>query len=328
MRYYSVAITNPATGAAVLPDSLGGMAITSLLPDGTTNPAALQVQFEIKIANLEDFDSNSIFRIYGLGLKDIGAAFNLNGMNIVIRAGMAKGLPLANPAQQGIVLKGNIYQAFGNWVGTDQWVDMIFAPYQITTTPPSNFPFAWKAGTTLASAIAQTLKTAMPDFNQKINISPNLIVNHDESGFYQNAQQFATWINGRSKDIIGGTYGGVTITTNGSTITAFDGTVMPPQIKQIAFQDMIGQPTWIGFEAISLKFTLRGDLNVGDVIHLPLTQNTPGQFTQQIQVNPQYKDKTSFTGNFQISQIRHYGNFRQNDAASWNTTVDALVMSN
>jgi hypothetical protein len=35
------------------------------------------------------------------------------------------------------------------------------------------------------------------------------------------------------------------------------------------------------------------------------------------------QDKTSFTGNYVVQEIHHYGNFRQPDGASWNTTFNA-----
>lgn len=324
MRYYSIDITNPRTGAPVVPSSLGGGKITSLLPTGGTNPAALNIEFDIPFLNFANANNDSRLRIWGLGLKDIGAALDLNGMNIIISAGMALGLPLANPRQQGILLKGAIYQAFGNWVGTDMTLDMNFVSSTGTSGAPLNFPFTWKAGTTLATAIGQTLAIAMPDFKQRIEIDPNLIIAYDETGYYQSAKQFNDYLSARSKAIIGGNYRGVTITTDGTTVRVFDGT-QPQQgsVREIAFVDLIGQPTWIAPAEISVKMVLRGDLALGDTIKLPrgpqITLPQPGVT---------FQDRSSFTGNFSIIQIQHWGNFRQPDAAAWNTTIQATPVAN
>ena len=37
------------------------------------------------------------------------------GMTIKMWVGMSKGLPLAKPAQQGLVLEGTVWQVLGNW---------------------------------------------------------------------------------------------------------------------------------------------------------------------------------------------------------------------
>jgi hypothetical protein len=84
---------------------------------------------------------------------------------------------------------------------------------------------------------------------------------------------------------------------------------------------MIGQPTWIGFQQISATFVARGDLNIGDTMHLP-----PALYTLTLPSQSQFRDRTSFTGNFLITQIHHYGNFRQSDASSWTTVVQAAYL--
>ena len=320
MRFYSIEITNPQTGEKIIPASLGGNGITSIMPNGQTNPAALNIELDIPFVNFAAPDNNAWLRIWGIGLQQIGNAFDLNGMDITVSVGMSKGLPLANPAQQGLVLSGSILQAYGNWIGLDQTLDFNFAPKTGIPSDPLNFSFTWQAGTPLATAIAQTLSTALPGMKQDIQISPNLIISSTETGYYQSAQQFAAFINQRSKPIIGGSYMGVQISTDGRTVTVWDGTAKadPKKVKAIAFQDMIGQPTWIGTNEITVKLVMRGDLNISDAINLP-----PSLATTTQQALLRFQDRTTFSGNFIITQIHHYGNFRQPDAASWNTTIYA-----
>lgn len=343
MRFYDIRITSP-DGKSVLPASLGGNSLTSLV-NGQTNPAALDIEFDLPVVVGASPDSNAWLKIKGIGLAQIGNAFNLNGMNISIFGGMAKGLPLANPAQQGLLVKGQILQAFGNWVGIEQTLEMnITAGAGASTTPspligsptaPGNFVLNWPSGTQLSAAIAQMLTTAMPNIQQKISISQKLVQNHDEPHVAQSLYQMADFLNTRSQAIIGGNYPGITIAFNGQTVVVTDGTTTntttgaatsstatpATSVKKIAFQDLIGQPTWIAPQTITCKFVLRGDLSVGDTITLP-----PSLYTTQAAAFPAFNNPSnnlSFTGNFMIQQLHHYGAFRQPDAGAWNSTIYA-----
>lgn len=335
MRFYDIDLSDVTTGKQVLPSSLGGNRLTSLLRDGSKNPAALNIEFDIPVVNYTPGAENKegYLRIWGLGLADLTSAFNLTptvgtgvtpsyaSVNVKISAGMSAGLPLANPKQQGLIMSGSILQAWGNWLGTDQTLDMRFAPAAGSASDPLNFPFTWGAGTQLSTAIGQTLAVAMPRFKQVIAIKQNIVLPNDEVGVYQSLTQFTDYINGISKFVVGGDYLGVNIASDGSTVYAWDGTVPVGNVgpKQIAFQDMVGQPMWEGPLTISVKLVLRGDLNMGDVIKMPESLTTQ---TQQSYLN--FRDKSSFTGFYEIVGIQHFGNFRQPDAASWNTTITAV----
>lgn len=319
-------MTDGTTGKPVIPSSMKGNLISSLFTNGDTNPAALNVEFDIPIASQTTPNPNAFIRVWGLGLKDISAALDLTpkdqpAVNVSFSAGMSKGLPLANPKQQGLIMKGTIIQAWGNWIGTDMTLDMNFQPTTEgigSPTDPSNFPFTWPKGTPLKSAIQDTLRTAFPGKKQLIDISTLLVLNRDEYGTYQGLQQFAAAINNITKPIIGGSYQGVQMASDGDSVTVWDGTKTPDAnaVKKIEFQDLLGQPTWISVNEITVKLVLRGDLNISDVIKLPEGLATQGQ-----QSWARFQDKSAFTGNYQILSIQHYGNFRQPDASSWNTTV-------
>jgi hypothetical protein len=332
VRYYLINITNPKTGKPVLPSSMGGEVLSSLTKFGTHNPAALNIEFDLAFHNNLAPDNNAWLRIWGLSIKDIGSAFDLNGMTAEVFVGMSKGLPLAKPDQQGLILRGMIFQAFGNWVGLEQTLDLNFAPESGGTAVDKqlNFAFTWKKGEEMSEMIARTLKTAMPNFKQIIKISKNIVLNHDEPGYYQSTQQFTDYLNPKSKAILKKEgYQGVSIATDGKTVYATDGTVKSDSdkgVKEIAFEDMIGQPTWINTHTISVKTVLRGDLAKDMVVKIP-----PGpsilSIASQSAFNPFQNpaNKTSFQGKFRISSMHHYGNFRQPDAASWNTTFEAIA---
>jgi hypothetical protein len=336
VRYYSVVITK-SDNTPYLFKSLGGLALTSLLPNspqnpttGLTNPAALQIEFDLAIANVTDPDNSqgAMLRVWGLGLQDIGNAADLNGLNVSIFAGMARGLPLANPAQAGLILQGQVQQAFGNWIGTDQTVDMIFAQGGSAGTPdaPGNFPFTMAPGTPLGTAIQNTLAVAMPGIPVTVSVSPNLVLNYPQVGHYTTLERFASFVKALSLGIVGSaSYDGVQITTNGASVTVFDGVgpTSGTNTKTIAFQDLLGQPTWIGPGTISFKTVLRADIHMGDTVTLPqtlFTQSTAAN--QRFLANPQ--NKLTFSGNYLIVQAHHYGHSRQPDASSWNTTFRAV----
>jgi len=320
LRYYDIRLTDPKTGTAVLPSSLAGLrqmgvqSITSLLPNSQyTNPAALDIELDITQYNNHAVDNKSFLRIWGLGLQDIGSAFNINGYGISVRGGMAKGYPLANPAQAGLLVTGQVFQAFGNWIGTDMTVDMFLAPLAGSPDAPVNLTLNWLAGQPLHVALKNTLQTAFPKNKIAIAINPNIIQAHTEPGVYGSLGEFAEVIN----DITSAQGGqGVCMATHGDgTILCWDGT-QPAPVKQINFQDLIGQVTWIAPLTITAKLVMRGDLHIGDIINLPqaITTTTPQALTR-------FADKTTFTGNFIITQIQHWGRFRQPDAASWCTTI-------
>lgn len=330
MRFYRIELTN-AAGDPLLPASLQSTArdrepLSSLTSQGQPNLAALQVEFDIAQAYMHAPQGQAFVRIWGLGIEAQGTAYNLNSqpdkpVNITVYGGMSKGLPLANPAQRGKLLVGMVQQAYGNWEGLNQTVDLICGPSIGSFDEPKNIIFNWIAGTTMASAIASTLAVAFPGIPQTIRISPNLILNHDQVGYHYSLTEFAEVVYQFSQSIIGGNYAGVGIVYNGSTIVVSDGT-QPLPAKAIAFQDLLGQPTWIKPRIISVKVVLRGDLNVDDVITLP-----PSLVTTTQQAMSQYQNKqTTFTGKYLITNIHHWGNSRQPSADAWATVFEATPL--
>lgn len=339
MRYYNIVITNPANGQV--------MKQYTSFPNNVTDPGALNIEIDIPVAAFASpaggGSSSAYVRIWGISLADIAQAANLNFMGIAIYAGMQKGLPLANPAQAGLIVEGTIFQSFGNWIGTDMTLDLILQPGTPTTVPPAafspgtgsaapgtgtaanpkNIVVNWKAGTSLAQAIANTLSTAFPGFRQEISISSNLVLAHDEVGYYQSLTQFAQFVKEKSTDVVnpaGATaYQGVDILLTQSTFKVYDGTTqqMPTQIQ---FQDMIGQPTWIDSLTIQVKCVMRADIGVGDWIKLPPAVVVVTNAAASSLVNL----KSAFQGAFMVINVRHVGNFRQPDASDWVTVFECV----
>jgi hypothetical protein len=235
---------------------------------------------------------------------------------------MAKGLPFANPAQKGILVKGTVLQAFGNWLGLDQTVEMIVGPNTGSRETPLNLTLDWKAGKKLSEALATSIKTALPDAKQDIRISDRLVQNHDQTGYYATASELAQVLHGISQDIIKDSgYSGVNISYDGTTVTADDFTGKEAAPIALTMSDLVGQPTWIDFGVIQVKTVLRGDIQMGQRVTIP---NGPRQTLGA--ANPSFGG-TSFNGEFMVIRMHHYGNYRQADAMSWNTTFDLIPMS-
>jgi hypothetical protein len=323
MRYYRIEIA-PADSA---PTTSGGvetvivtppLVFTSLLGSGAPNPGALNVLLDVPAYFYAAPDGQASVQIWGIGLDQISQAANLNGRLCAVYAGMSKGLPLANPKQAGLIVQGTINQAFGNWINTDQTLDLILTPRVGSPNDPSNIVLNWPKGTQLSAAIQSALSTAFPNLTPKISISPNLVLSNDEWGFYPSLQEFAAYVKSVSKNIIGGTYPGVDIAISESTFVVSDAST-PKTPTLLAFQDFIGQPTWIDPATIQFKMVMRADLALGDFVKFPPALATQSPSSASRFVNP----KLTFQGVFLLTSVRHVGNFRQSDAASWVTVFEA-----
>lgn len=337
MRFYNLSISDAATGLIWKPTASGlgfektsgGTTFSSLL-NGYTNPGALHIEFEFVSFPFAAFQAQAAIKIWGVGLGMISQAANLNGANFKLFAGMALGLPLANPAQAGLIAQGSIFQAYGNWEGTNQTLDLICYPNTVR-----QISMTWKKGTQLSAALVSALQPAFSGYTISSNISSNLTAPSDQNGLYDSLADFADFVSQKSMQIgipiYGSSYAGVQITVQGSTIYLTDqqGAVVGTS-KQLAFQDLIGQPTWIGPQQISFKTVLRADIQVSQNISFPIGVTTPYVLTSQAAANypnAAASNKTAFQGEFNVTEVHHFASFRQPQAESWNTTFTAVPIN-
>lgn len=314
MRYYDIQITDPKSGKVL-------KRYTSYV-NGQSDPGALNVEMDIQVAPYDTPVGGSFVRVWGIPLTDIGQASDLNFKNISVFGGMQKGLPLANPAQNGLLVAGSIIQAFGNWRDVDMTLDL-----NLVAAGPSpgetqvNLTQNWVSGTPLSSAIKTTLATAFPSYTSDIQISSKLVLAHDEPGFYGNLSQYAAYVREMSQSIIGGTYAGVRISIQKNKFIVRDGTTTKTPF-QIAFNDLIGQVTWKASGIVNFTCVMRADLHVDDYVKLP-----PGQVTTTAASLSQYRSGSVFNGVFQINNVRHVGNFRAESGDYWVSVFDASLQS-
>ena len=326
MRYYTLIISDP-DGSNVLnllgstftsqtvPGVDGSVSLSSLSSLGQSLRGALNVELDIPVVPYAVPMGAAFVRVWGISITSISQSSNLNGKLIKVFAGMAKGLPLANPQQAGLIMEGTIQQAFGNWEGVNQTLDMIVQPATGLPATPLNLTMPWNKGQPLSEAISNTIAVAFPDYALQINISDKLVLPADEPGYFQTLSQFAQQIKLTSQRIIGGDYAGVDIVIKEKKFVIYDGTTQTTP-KQIAFTDLIGQPTWINAGQIMSKCVMRADINLGDFVKLP-----PGQIVTTPQSYSQYRNGSTFQGTYQVDQVRHVGNFRHGSGEAWITTL-------
>ena len=344
MRYYSIRVIDPTSGDVLVPNTStrvftptaagAGVVTYASHINGTFYPGALNIEIDATVYPFAVPQGGSALKVCGVSLTEIGQRSQLADKIIEVSAGMQKGLPLVTPSQAGVIFRGKIFQAFGNWQGTEQSLDFVVWPDEGTAESPKNIVVNWVGGTLLSEALQATLAVAFPDLKISINISPNLTVPNDQVGVYQTLTQLAQYVKGiTSKISVSSNYAGVDIAMSPNKINVFDGTVTPASTT-IAFKDLVGQPTWIDAATINLPLVMRSDLSIGDTIMLPTgTLGTPYTLTSSSAALPNTpatvttKNSINFNGTFIVSEVHHFGNYRQPDANSWVTVVDAIAQT-
>ena len=348
MRYYKLTLKK-ADGTPMELNSLRGSAlppgvITSLqtasfgaLSASGTNPAALNIEFDMPQydGNVGGASTANYIRIWGVSLADLAQATNFNGGHLELEAGMAEGYPLASPGERGLLVKGSIIQAFGNWLGTDMTLDFYIVPEGSGTAAAQvNYVMSGKKGEKLSDVIRRTLQTANPDAKIEMNIKLDRVLKSDEAHTASNLTDFAMKMRDltRTYDDRGIVLDpGITIAPpyNG-TIRVVEGdssqTPTQPAAIPIKFQDMLGQVTWAQPGILTAKMVMRGDLHIGDRVQFPKQLATvTGQAFDAFGGTSRLANSLTFDGVFTVNQIHHWGNYRQADAMSWNTTIWATV---
>ncbi|WP_430229731.1 hypothetical protein [Paraburkholderia tropica] len=322
MRYYEITLT--PTGAS------SPTRTWTSHPNGIFDPDYLEVEFDCQVANFATSPQIFTVTIYGVALQDLSQARQFTGMQFAMKGGMKAGLPLANPAQAGLLVAGQVFQAYGNWEGTDMRLDLVIAPSTYTINNPGNIVLNWQAGQTISQALQQTLSIAYPNVPVTANLSGQIVQDFNEVHFCSTLQELCQCIQGITQGyFLGPTYSGVNLTYQNGQFTIWDSTYAPTPI-QIAFTDFVGQPTWIDVNTMVCKLVLRADIQLGSVIKMPQgLQNQPGMITSTQQSYPSSNNyQTAFQGTFNVSEIRHIGSSRSPDGASWITVVKCIANNN
>jgi hypothetical protein len=354
MRYYDLSLFNPqgqllqATSAGLVPGGSGPTFSSRVSQNGQyiNNPGALNMELDIPLAGWALPQGNSFIRLSGIGIRSIGQGSNLNsnpdagqpGATFILAGGMMKGLPLANPAQAGILAQGQIFSAYGNWQGTEQSLDLNLIP--ATVDPPNGISFIWSPHQDLAQALSNSFAVAFPDLTVSVSITSGMVQTDSilpVVGWYENLAQFASYILDLTiplgQALTGNKgYPGVIIGIRGNQIYATDATQNPRTVA-LNFQDLIGQPTWINIATISFKCVLRADIQIGDMVTMPPDPGGGTSIISALALTQQgsgipgapARNSSIFKGKFFVNEVHHFGNLRQADGDSWATAFVAVA---
>ena len=316
-RYYELSLT--PIGAAV------PTRIWATHPNGIYDPAALQIEYDALVGPYGTPTGASTITVYGIALQDLTQAQQFAGMTLELKAGMKAGLPLVNPAQAGTILKGTIFQSFGNWEGTDQRLDLVVIPGVYTLDNPGNILLDWAAGMDLSDALKQTFSIAYPNVPVVMNMSSDLVQNHDEPHICATLDQLAQMVGDLTEELFDNR---VNIAIQAGKIVVYDNTYRPAPV-QLNFNDFIGQPTWIAVNTVQVKAVSRADLQIGQLVKMPQgLQNAPGFITTTSNSFPSsVKYKSTFQDNFIVQELRQVGNYRSADAAQWATIFNLISVA-
>lgn len=309
--------------------------------NGAYNPGALMVEFDILRFGESTPQGETHLTIWGIGPREMQQARqNLYGKKIQIFVGMSKGLPLAGVGNKKLAIEGYVFQVFGNWQGTEMRLDFIIVSGPVTQSNNGEMSklqitLPWSVGQKLSVALTQCFMTS--GFKPNISISDRLVLNYERGLFCASLSDLAKDLYTFSKSKIKDKgYTGVEIAiVNGNEIRVWDNdyanhpdsSAKNGAIKRskspikLEFIDLIGQPTWIEFNTMSVVCVMRADIQQGDHILMP------EQAVPMIQASSysQFRDDSAFKGVFEVKSVRMLGNSRQPTAEAWITVIEAYV---
>lgn len=329
MRYYELTLTNAKTGKVLNQ--------WSSYPNGTYDPGANNIIFDLPVSPGDVPTGQGGITIENVSLADVTNAQQyaatiqngkqVSGANITLKGGMGASFPLNNPQQQGVLMNGSVYQSWGNWIGTEMSINFIPVPAIYQNVNPGNIVWQWFPGQSITDALKATLSVAYPSIPFQSNVSANVATTRLDVAFFSTFAQLAAHIKQLTAGVVSSTYQGVGLVFQSGTITAYDGTDENVTIN-LAFNDFVGQPTWVEPNTIQVQTVLRGDIQVGNFVKFPVGyQGLPGFVqTQQASSPSFFKYQSAIQGKFLVNQIRHIGNLREPNLNAWSTLLNCVVV--
>ncbi|ECI2789569.1 hypothetical protein AH775_06905 [Salmonella enterica subsp. enterica serovar Give] len=329
MRYYRLEIINPKTGKP--PVCRNGKPIGPFDTSETLG-CGLHVEFDFEVTGLDIVRAGTMLTIYGLPIDMLEQSVNLQGCLVRMKAGFVKGLPLANPLQQGEVIYGEIYLAYANWIGISQTLNLVINPTIRKTDDGKPFilEFDGRTGEKLGDVISRALKKAFPNKLIDCTVSDSLVLPEPWKGTYEDIGSLATVLRSASIAMIRSEkYCGVGISILSDRIRVYDNASANwGKPKKIELHELVGQPTWIAPFTVSFKCPLRGDIRCGDVIELPQGMFSGASsilMTNTTAPSVISKNTTTFTGKFLVKSVRHIGAYLTADGDAWVTVFEAYA---
>lgn len=346
-RYYDIQITAPvqtsASNGFVAGDQLANsnqiaLAEWSSYPNGLygmPDPGALLVELDLYVytGKLVASQTASTVTVHGISLEDIQQNTQFGGNYIAVYGGMGGyGLPLTNPSQAGLLAYGYIINSYANWVGTEMDISFVFSGVgQYTFSTPGNLVFTWLPGQSIQDAIAAMLLVAFPNYYPIYNIgaqySTSIPIVH-VAKTWSDMVGVINSVTSLSQPL------GITLAIQGNSILVYD-FYTSTDVTQLNFTDLIGQPKWVGGDSkgsfiMQFVTVMRADIQVGSIVKMPAgLPYTPGAVSTTAGTNPLafLNLQAAFQGEFIVQSVRHIGNSRDPQGASWCSVFEAVATS-
>ncbi|MCO4880232.1 hypothetical protein [Paraburkholderia caribensis] len=299
-------------------------------------PNALQIEF--------DFSSNSdasngggscMLTIRGVPPEVLKAANSINGYSIRVKAGFSQGMPLEDKLapKYDYILFGQIFGAFGNLVGTDNYLCLPISSYGFARSDNINIELTGNQGDTWQAVVANALTVALFQNGQNkfhVDLSPELVVTESQHhSVHSSFEDLRDFLNRLAVNQIGTAkgkfYPGVSVFMDAGVLTVSD-SMTPPQdpngqYKQIVLDstDFIGNPQWNDNGEVLVTLPMRSDVRVLDrVIMNPATNIlvTGGAAALNAEVL-----SAANQGFYRCSATRHIGNSRSAQGGEWATVL-------
>lgn len=314
-----------------------------VLSDGkNVNTAYLDVELDLSTNGASTQNQGAqLITIRGVTPQMVAQVHTLNNYDIVVYGGFAKGMPLATSmASLGFtpLVKGKVFGAFGNWVGTDIYISLPILPTNGVgvvdgngTVQFPNMTLNGKKGEQWEAVITRSLVQAMPNVKYVVDVRKELVLSEDQQGTGYNLDAMGQLWNKQSMSILGSdpTYQGIGVSWRSGTLYVTDN---PKSVGSkdvtIKASQLIGNPVWTQPLTLQLMCPMRSDIYIGDTVTIPqdalyLAPSTAA--TAQADV-ANATSAASLSGSYAVNGIRHLGRSRSPEAAEWSSIYDLTYL--
>ncbi|WP_321868598.1 hypothetical protein [Paraburkholderia tropica] len=312
-------------------------------PDGaTSNTSFLDIELDLNSNSDSTMNQGSqMVTIRGVTPQMISQVNSLNGMQIAVYGGFAKGMPLATAmAATGFspLVKGTIFGAIGNWVGTDLYISLPIIPADgvgIVDSSGSvqypNLTINGKRGEKWSAVIARSLAQAMPNVKSVIDVRDQLVLSEDLQGTGYSLDALGQLWAAESKSILGSdpNYRGVWVAWRAGVLYITDNTSAPgTKSINLKAEQLLGNPAWTSPLQMQIVCPMRSDIYINDTVVVPqdALALAPATVTTGQYAAANNASASSLAGNYLVVGIRHLGRARSPEALDWATIIDLAYM--
>lgn len=303
-------------------------------PGGLADSSAQLIEFDAMVAPMgAPLGTGQRITVHGVSLSTLSQSQQFADLaapwSAKLTVGFRSGLPLADSSHNGVAFQGTVVQSYGNWIGTEMSLTLIVAaggPYDLSH--PGNFTLLWTKGQSLADSLHSTLDPIYGASSVSITIGSSYASDWNKLHRARTLGGLARWV---ANDTLHDDDGPITIVDSAGQIRVYDKTA-PVTSHTIDWVDLIGQPTWIAQDTLSVQLIMRGDLRVGDHLEFPKTinGNTPtsgvGLVSTQLPGMASIKFKSTFQSTYLIAGLRYIGNSRSSDSSQWSVVARCFAL--